>query len=384
MYLQRYLQLAPMLEKKSHFLFGPRSTGKTSMIKKQLTEQAIIIDLLRTDTFLMLQTKPWELENIIAAQLSDEKSLVVIDEIQKIPELLNEVHRLIEDQGITFLLTGSSARKLRKSGVNLLAGRAWQAELLPLTTTEIKSFNLQNYLLYGGLPQVITSDSPLEELDAYVNTYLKEEIQAEILVRKLQSFAKFLTTAALTSGTMLNFAKIANDIAVPASTVREYYQILEDTLVGFILPAWIKSNKRKPISTAKFYFFDIGVRNTIAGITSLPSSSDLYGQAFEHFIAMELRSFLSYNRKRESLSYWRSTQKHEVDFIIGDDIAIEVKCSDNINNKHLKGLKTLQEEDICQQYYLICFEKTPRKIDNITIMHWQEFLKELWDGKICN
>lgn len=384
MYLPRILQLTDLLQNKSHFLFGPRSTGKTSMIRKQLGGQAIIIDLLRTETYLLLQTKPWELENIIAAQSGGKALPVVIDEIQKIPELLDEVHRLIEEKHIAFLLTGSSARKLKKSGVNLLAGRAWRAELMPLTTQELKTFDLEKYLLYGGLPQVITSDLPEEELDAYVHTYLKEEIQAESMIRKLQAFTKFLTTAAASSGTMLNFAKISNDVGVPATTVREYYQILEDTLIGFIVPAWTKTQKRKPISTAKFYFFDIGVCHAISGIKSLPQGSDLRGKAFEHFMAMELRAYLSYRRKKLSLSYWRSLQKHEVDLIIGDDIAIEIKCTDNAQNKHLKGLRVLKEEGICQKYYLVCFDNNHRVNDGIEIIHWQKFIELLWADKLIS
>jgi uncharacterized protein len=381
MYLQRFLQLDELIAKKSHFLFGPRSTGKTSMIKAQLGDKAIIIDLLRTDMYLLLQSKPWEIENIIAAQALNAH-IVVIDEIQKVPSLLDEVHRLIEEKNITFLLTGSSARKLKKSGVNLLAGRAWRADLMPLTWQEIKQFNLDKYLLYGGLPQVVTSEAPEEELEAYVNIYLKEEIQAEALVRKLQSFSKFLRTAALTSGTMLNFAKISNDIAVPASTVREYYQILEDTLVGFLVPAWVKTAKRKPISTAKFYFFDIGARNAISGINTLPKNSDIYGQAFEHFMVMELRAYISYTRKKLILSYWRSVQKHEVDFILGDDVAIEIKCTDRASSKHLKGLKALQEEKVCQKYYLVCFDRIHRIDDNVEIIHWEAFLEKLWGGEV--
>lgn len=381
MLLQRILQLPDLLDKKSHFLFGPRSTGKTSLIQTQLKENSVIIDLLQTKTYLLLQSKPWELENIIKTQLTSS-NIVVIDEIQRVPDLLNEVHRLIEGLKIRFLLTGSSARKLRKSGINLLAGRAWIAQMLPLTFKEIPKFNLEKYLLFGGLPQVVTSKFPEEELDAYVNTYLQEEIQAEALVRKLQSFTKFLSMAALTSGTMINFAKVSNDINVPASTVREYYGILEDTLIGQMLPAWTKTKKRKAISTAKFYIFDLGVRNTLSGITKIQKGTDIYGQAFEHFIAMELRAYIAYTRKKTQMSYWQSQYQHEVDFIIGDEIAIEVKCSDNIQTKHIKGLKILQEEDICKKFYLICFDNLHRTKNNIEIIHWEKFIENLWSGKI--
>ena len=381
MYFDRVLQLEKLLEKKSHFLLGPRSTGKSSMIAKQLDPKVVVINLLKQDQYLLLASKPWELESLIEAQRSTS-NIVVIDEIQFIPALLNEVHRLIEKKNLTFLLTGSSARKLYKSGVNLLAGRAWRSELFPLTSAEIPDFCLDDYLLYGGLPQVVTSDDKPEELDAYVSMYLKEEIQAEALVRKIDSFGVFLRTAAIANGAMLNFAKISNDTGVPASSIREYYRILEDTLVGYLLPVWSKSLKRKSISTAKFYFFDIGVRNTIMGIKHLDKHSDLYGGAFEHFIGMELRAYLSYNRKKMPLTYWQTVSQHEVDFIIGDDIAVEVKCSDNIQAKHLKGLKALMEEGFCKKYYCVCFDNNHRMHGEIEIIHWELFLKKLWGGLI--
>jgi predicted AAA+ superfamily ATPase len=381
MYIQRKLNLPDLLAKKSFFLFGPRSTGKSSLIDHQLATQALVIDLLQGDVFLQLSAKPWELAGIIEAHKGEFK-YVIIDEIQKIPQLLDEVHHLIEKKSLRFLLTGSSARKLRKSGVNLLAGRAWTAELFPLVMQEIPDFDLNRYLLYGGLPQVYLSLYPNEELKAYINTYLKEEIQVEALVRNLQSFARFLETSALTSGKMINFAELSNDIAVPASTVREFYHILEDTLVGFILPAWSKSVKRKAMSTAKFYFFDVGVRNKIAGIKELPEQSTEYGDAFEHFLAMELRAYLSYTRSEEKLSYWHSYSDYEVDFIIGDTIAIEVKSTNKPSSKHLKGLKALAEENICSKYYLVCMCSTSQIINQIHILNWRDFIEKLWQGKI--
>jgi len=380
MYLQRYLDLNNLLEQKSFFLLGPRTTGKTSLITHQLSNNSLSINLLKSNVFLKLSNKPWELEEMIDAHHSPNK-LVVIDEIQKIPILLNEVHRLIEEKKIKFLLTGSSARRLRKDNVNLLAGRAWEAQLFPLIKKEIPNFSLDRYLMFGGLPSVYLSNNPTEELIAYVDTYLKEEIQAEALVRKIQSFSKFLQISALTSGTILNFNSLSNDVGIPASTIREYYQILQDTLVGFLLPAWTKTKKRKAISTAKFYFFDIGVAHQLAEIQTIDPQSDLYGHAFEHFIAMELRAYLSYNRKHLPLNYWNSVHGQEVDFIIGDEIAIEVKSTKSISNKHLKGLKLLQEENLCKQYFLISSDPINRVSEGIEIIYWEEFLKNLWENK---
>ncbi|OGV43520.1 MAG: ATPase [Legionellales bacterium RIFCSPHIGHO2_12_FULL_42_9] len=380
MLFKRWLDLPDLLKKKSHFLFGPRSTGKTFLIRSQFPQGTAILDLLESELYLRLSTNPGDLESIILA--FNHPSIAIIDEVQRVPHLLNEVHRLIEKKGIKFLLTGSSARKLRHNQANLLAGRARQAELFPLTYIEIPEFNLDRYLHFGGLPMVYQSDEPNDDLHAYVDTYLKEEIQAEALVRQLPAFTRFLKHSALTSGEMLNFANISNDAAVPASTVREYYNILEDTFIGFMLPAYTKTIKRKPISTAKFYYFDVGVKNTLSGITSIPNQSDLYGKSFEHFIALELRAYLSYKRKHLPLTYWQSKNGQEVDFIIGDDIAIEVKTTNHTQDKHLKSLKALEEEKLCKRYILISHDKLKRRSGNLEIMHWQEFLTELWSDMI--
>lgn len=384
MFLQRILNLPDQLEKKSFFLFGPRATGKSSLIRESfcaLSPAPCIIDLLQSELYFRLSTAPEQLASIIMAY--PNHAIVIIDEIQRIPILLNEVHRLIESYDMHFLLTGSSARKLRHGAANLLAGRARQAEIFPLTYTEIPSFDLIHYLTYGGLPIVHLSSEPLEDLHAYVDTYLKEEIQAEAVVRKLSGFTRFLQFSALTSGQMLNFAHIANDAGVPASTVREYYHILEDTFIGFYVPAWKKSVKRKAIRTTKFYFFDIGVKNILAGIKVLEPMSDLYGQAFEHFIALELRAYISYRRKHWTLSYWQSKNGQEVDFILEDEIAIEVKTTAHVQNKHLKGLKALAEENICKHYFLISHDLIPRKVDNMEILHWQVFLDRLWGDALA-
>jgi predicted AAA+ superfamily ATPase len=218
-------------------------------------------------------------------------------------------------------------------------------------------------------------------LIAYVNTYLREEIQAEALVRKFPAFSRFLMTAALTSGQILNFTSIASDAGVPVATVREYYQILEDTFVGFLVPGWMRSIKRKALSSAKFYFFDIGVRNTLAQIKSVERPSELFGQAFEHFIALELRAYLSYRRKHLTINYWRTQHGQEVDFII-DKIAIEIKTSDRVIDKHLQGLRILAEEKICERYILISFDPIQRQDEQYELMHWQYFLKQLWSDRI--
>ena len=382
MKITRTLNLPDLLAKKSFFLLGPRATGKTFLIHEQLGSNALVIDLLRSDLYLRLSRSPVELEGIIVAQ--DDCSVVVIDEVQKVPQLLDEVHRSIESKGLTFLLTGSSARKLRRGQVNLLAGRAWQANLFPLTWAELteQHFDLDRYLRYGGLPTVYLSSDPEEELRAYTNTYLYEEIQAEGLVRLLPQFTRFLQTVALSNGQMLNFTSIGNDAQVPPSTVREYYYLLEDTLLGFMLPPWTQSRKRKAITTAKFFLFDTGVTHTLAGTRHLDRNSDLYGRSFAHWMAMELRAALSYQRHHQALTYWRSTHGQEVDFIIGDAIAIEVKASRRVSARDGKGLRALQDEGMIERFYLVSQDDVESMQDNIHRLHWQTFLRRLWEGKL--
>ena len=376
--IRRILQLAPLLAMKSFFLFGPRATGKTTLIRQQLAETATIIDLLGSRYFLRLSSAPHELESIIAAAPAD---IIVIDEIQRIPELLNEIHRLIESQNLTFLLTGSSARKLRRGKANLLAGRVWSAGMFPLIYQEIIDFNLERYLHYGGLPAVYLSEYPEEELDAYVNTYLKEEILAEGLIRRLPPFSRFLKTIALANGEMINFTKLANDCQVPPSTATEYVALLEDTLVGFLLPAWTESKKRKAIKTGKFYFFDPGITHILAGTEALDRNSNLYGKSFEQFICMELRAYLSYTRKKLTLTYWRSKNGHEVDFLLGTRTAIEVKATKKISSNDLKGLKYLKEEGVFQNFILVSQDPIRTLADNILTIPWQKFLSDLWKDK---
>ena len=374
----RQLQLAPLLEMKSFFLFGPRSTGKTTLIRQQLPKTATIIDLLDSRYFLRLSAAPHELESLIAAAPAD---IIVIDEIQRLPELLNEIHRLIENRDMTFLLTGSSARKLRRGKANLLAGRVWNAGMFPLIHREIPHFDLNRYLRYGGLPAVYLSEHPEEELDAYVNTYLKEEILAEGLIRRLPPFSRFLKTMALANGEMVNFTKLGNDAQVPPSTVAEYVGLLEDTLVGFLLPAWTESRKRKAIKTGKFYFCDPGVTHALAWTETLDRNSNLYGKSFEQFICMELRAYLSYKRKQLPLTFWRSKNGHEVDFLIGTHTAIEVKAAQKIGRHDFKGLRYLQEEGIFKKFLLVSQDPISSRSEGILCIHWEKFLADLWNDK---
>jgi uncharacterized protein len=383
---RRTLDIGALVRKKSFFLLGPRATGKSFLIREQLGGKATVIDLLRSDVLLRLSSDPSLLESLIDGQRRDAKAPVVIDEVQKLPPLLDEVHRLIEERGMRFILTGSSARKLKRGHANLLGGRAWTANLYPLTYAEIAkidaNFDLPRFLRYGGLPPVVRGEEPEEELHAYVRTYLHEEIQAEGLVRRLPAFSRFLTTAALTNGQMLNFAKIGNDAGLPAATVREHYFLLEDTLVGFLLPAWTKSKKRKAIATAKFYFFDTGVAHALAGTRTLDRNSDLYGRSFEQWIAMELRAYLGYRRRHEELAYWRSVSDHEVDFMIGDHVAVETKATRRVGASDVRGLAAIAEEKIVRQLFLVSEDPVETQRGAIRCLPWRTFLDELWSDEL--
>ena len=376
---ERTLNLKELLKKKSFFLFGPRSTGKSTLIKTQLADQMLYIDLLKSEYFLRLTASPNELREIISAS---KKELIVIDEVQKIPILLDEVHSLIEEQGVKFLLTGSSARKLKRENANMLGGRAWQANLYPLTSNEIKDFDLDKYLLYGGLPHVYHSEYPTEELEAYISVYLKEEIIAEGATRNLTRFSRFLNIAAISTSKIINFTKIANDVGSAPSTIIEYFRVLEDTLIGFFVEPLGSSKKRKEISSAKFYLFDTGVTNTLARIKTLERGSDLYGNSFEQFIAMELRSALSYHRNTSKLCYWRTYLDQEVDFVIEDCFAVEVKSSKRTTDDDAKSLKLFSEEKLVEKYFLVSQDPIERLKDNVQFIHYSSFLKKLWLGEL--
>jgi len=381
MLFSRILDLKSLAEQKSLFLFGPRSTGKTTLLKSQFHEDAII-NLLRSSTFLALSGNPSALYDMVR-EITRTHSTVIIDEIQKLPMLLDEVHDLIESKQVRFILTGSSARKLKRSGVNLLAGRAWQCNLFPLSFAEIDNFNLENYLLYGGLPQVYGSQYQAEELDAYINTYLKEEIKEEALVQNFTHFSRFLKVAAVCNAEQLNFANVSQETGIPATSVRSYFEILSDTFVGFLLEPWRKTVRRKAVATAKFYFFDVGVANFLNGVTMLNRDSAEFGKSFEHFIAMELRCYLSYNRIKRELCFWRTTGGVEVDFIIGDDMAVEAKATTRVTDKQLKGLRALKEEGLIRSCFIVSFDEVDRETgDGIRILYWESFLKKLWGGAL--
>ena len=378
---RRNIDIPRLLENKSVLLLGARSTGKSFYIRNQLNN-IHYINLLKSSEFLLLSSDPDELENIVKF---NKDKIVVIDEIQKLPQLLDNVHRLIEEYGVKFLLTGSSARKLKSTGVNLLAGRAWPARMFPLNYAEIiekdMQFDLMKILQYGSLPQVWNSHMPEEELDSYFQTYIDLEIKAEGIIRKIPSFSRFLKTAALSSGELLNYENISSDSQTPATTVRDHYSVLEDTLIGFNLDPWTESKKRKAIKRSKFYFFDIGVLNFVSGVTPSSENSTEWGNRFEHFIINEFNCINLYQRRKLTMNYWRSTAGHEVDLIFGE-IAIEIKSTKNISNKHLKGLKAIKEENFFKKYIIVSCDRNERIIDDIECHYFENIFHKFWNKEL--
>ncbi len=376
-FVKRSIDLRSLASKKSYFLFGPRQTGKTTLIRHELPE-ARVYDLLDTGVFLALSHRP----ALLAEEMLPEDRIIVIDEIQRLPVLLNEVHRLIEERGMRFVLTGSSARKLRRGGVNLLGGRARTLYLHPLTFCELGAqLDLDLALASGLLPSIYFSDDPQADLRAYTGSYLQQEIMAEGATRNLPAFSRFLHVAAWCNGTIVNFTNVANDAQVPRTTIYEYFSVLQDTLLLQELPAWRKSKKRKPLVSSKYYFFDIGVASALQGRESRRGTPE-FGTAFETYLMHELTSYRDYV-SGEPLSYWRSTSGFEVDFILGDHTAIEAKARENVTPQDLKSLRALAEEEKLKRYVCVSLEPRRRRVDNITILPYRQFLESLWSGEFA-
>lgn len=371
-WVDRHLDIFGLLEKRSFFLLGPRQTGKTSLIHHILPD-TIFYDLLDSANYLTLSRNPGRL----AEEIGSDVKRVVIDEIQRIPSLLNEVQRLIDTRNVNFLLTGSSARKLRRGGINLLGGRARVKYLHPLTYKELgDKFNLNHAIQRGLLPSIYFSDDPRADLESYAGLYLQQEIMAEGATRNIPAFSRFLKIAAHNNGDIVNFTNIASDAQVARTTVYEYYEILKDTLILRELPPWRKTIKRKPLASSKYYFFDVGVVSALQGRPFLPGTPE-FGEAFETFIMHELSCWSDYI-SGETLSFWRSTSGFEVDFIIGDHTAVEVKAKENVSTQDIKALRALREEKKLKHFLCVCLEQRSREVDGIKILPFAEFLTALW------
>ena len=374
-HIPRALDLRALMKQKSHFLLGPRQTGKTTLIRDSLPGVRVY-DLLDSSVFLTLSRDPGR----IAEELDPRTRVVAIDEIQRLPELLNEVHRLIEHRGVRFLLTGSSARKLRTGGVNLLGGRARTKLLHPLTYGELGShFDLSRAVERGTIPSIYFSDDPAADLNAYAGTYLQQEIIAEGATRNASAFSRFLRVAAHCNATIVNFTNVGNDAQVPRTTVYEYFEILKDTLVLLELSAWRRARRRKPIVSSKYYFFDVGVASILQGRTVRAGTPE-FGPAFETYLMHELTAYSDY-QSGEPLRFWRTTSGFEVDFILGDHTAIEAKATATVSPNDLKGLVALAEERKLKRYVCVSLERRRRTVGNIVVLPWRAFLDGLWGGE---
>jgi uncharacterized protein len=381
LYFPRFLDLKEEAKKKSIFLFGPRQTGKTSLLKR-LFPQSPFYNLLFFDQFFKFSRRPNSLREELIEQKDSLQQPIIIDEIQKLPVLLDEVHAMIEEYGFTFILTGSNSRKLRRGGFNLLGGRARFRFLHPFVYPELPDFDLIKTVNFGALPPIHFSDDPDSDLLSYCGLYLQEEIQNEGAARKIEVFSRFLQTAALMNTQLVNFESVASDAGIPVRTVREYFQVLEDTHIGILLKPYKKAIHRKAVGAAKFYFFDVGVANSLAGRKGIRPGTELFGNAFEHFIFTELIAWRDYTKDSRPLTFFRDRTAAEVDFVIGDDIAIEIKGTELVTEKHIKGLRLFSDSSKAKRFLIVSLDTEKRKLGHIEIFPYKQFLDALWSGKL--
>lgn len=364
----------------SLFLWGARQTGKSTLLKHTYPGN-LYFDLLLSDVFETYRRNPSLLREVVMGYNGPQP--VIIDEVQRIPELLNEVHWLIANQGTRFILSGSSPRKILRSGTNLLGGRALRYELYPLISREIPDFDLLRALNQGLLPRHYQAGNHQKMLSAYIGSYLQDEIVAEAKIRNIQAFSRFLEVAAFSNGEMVNYNNVAADCGVSSPTIREYFQILEDTLIGRFLPSFQKKPKRRIIKSPRFYYFDVGVANYLLKRKHIEPGSEAFGKAFEHYMYHELYVHSRYAQKEYPISYWHTTSGLETDFILGDhEVAVEVKATTLAQERHLKGLKRFSEEYTVNKLILVSNDPLPRKTGKIDILPWKMFLEKLWANEI--
>lgn len=385
MYVMFKRLLSLKKDQNSFFLFGPRQTGKTSLIQHDLKPD-IFLNLLKQAEFLRYSKDP-TLFSAEVEKLKIKKPLIVVDEIQRCPYLLNEIHSLMESKrGIRFVMTGSSAKKLRQKGVNLLGGRAQTKHLFPLTYLEMgEAFDLDEVLHFGSLPRIVTesqAENKIQFLKSYVETYLQEEIQQEALTKNIPAFARFLELAAFENGHLLNFNNLSRDVGVHSKTIREYYQILEDTLVGFYLYPYTRSHRERLVSHPRFYLFDTGLVFALQQRLSSPllKGTPPYGDAFEHWVILETKRLLSYRSREAKISFFRTSDGAEVDMILelGHKVwAVEIKSAPDPRLSDLKGLKSFLSDHKVDRAICVC--QTPRAYqkDKVEFLPWKSFLEEI-------
>lgn len=367
------------------FLWGPRQAGKSTLLRQRYPDGRWV-DLLKSDEFRRYLTNPEFLRQEIEAEGSRRNRQVVIDEIQKVPALLDEVHWLMENRGVSFALCGSSATKVKRGAANLLGGRAVRYELLGITAAELGGdFDLTRLLNAGYLPRIYEASRPVRLLDAYINDYLVQEVAAEGVVRQLPAFSRFLDAASLSDGEIVNLSNVAAECGVALQTVKNYFQVLVDMLLARWVPSYRARPKRRVIRTPKFYFSDVGIVNRLARRGSLAPGSELYGKAFENWVCHELSAWLSYREFDGELSYWRLAGGTEVDFVVGDmQLAVEAKASVNIGSRHLRGLRSvIRDHPSIGRRVIVCLESRARRTsDGIEILPAAEFTRQLWQNRL--
>jgi predicted AAA+ superfamily ATPase len=389
---QRRLSIA-LPERQSAFLWGARKTGKSTFLREAFPG-SVSFDFLRTDLLIAFTTRPALLrEQLLAKPPSSLVLPVILDEVQKVPALLDEVHGLIEGHGLRFVLCGSSARKLKRGRANLLGGRAWRYEMLPLVSAEFpgaaegeEGMDLLRALNNGLIPSHYLSANPRKSLEAYVRDYLKEEVFDEGLTRNMPAFSRFFEALGYCHGELINHANIARDCGVDAKTVKEYFQILCDTLLGrFVLP-YKKRQERQVISKApKFYLFDVGVAGAVSRRRIVEPRGDLFGRAFEHLVFMELVAHASYSELGYDIHFWRTKGGAEVDFVLGGgEVAIEVKGTSRVDDRDLRSLRLFGETHRPRSSIVVCNESAERVVDGIRVVPWRSFFQELWEGRIIS
>ena len=362
------------------FLFGGRQVGKSTLLKERFPK-AVYFDLLNSELRNRFRQHPEVFRESLLRY--PPETLVIVDEIQKVPDLLDEAHWLMVNRGLFFILSGSSARKLKKSGANNLGGRAIPETLFPLVSAEIPDYDFERAVQNGMIPRHYMVANARNRLKSYIELYLKEEIIEEAVVQNVDDFVRFLEVAAISDGEMLNYENVAADCGVSANTVKAYYKILCDTLLGFEVPAYSKVIKRKLTKASRFYFFDVGIANYLTGRHHLAPKTPEYGHAFEHLVMQEIVAYLGYSDSEEKLAYWHTYDNLEVDAVIGDArVAIEIKSTDSVQASHKKGLAEFAKEHPNVRQILVSRDRVTRRSGDVDLYYVTDFFKELWEGKI--
>ncbi|MBC9866467.1 MAG: AAA family ATPase [Opitutae bacterium] len=370
----------------SAFLWGARKTGKSTYLQQKYPH-SLVYDFLKTDLFIDFHRRPFLLrEQLLARKAEELAHPIILDEVQKVPTILDEVHWLIENRGLQFVLCGSSARKLKRGQANLLGGRAWRFEMHPLVSVEVGELDLLKALNRGLIPDHYLQNRYHRSLAAYARDYMKEEVFDEGLTRNIPAFTRFFDALGYSHGEVTNFSNIARDCGIDAKTVRAYYEILVDTHLGRWVEPYTKRTTRQIITKSpKFYLFDVGIAGCLSGRQLEKRQGAEFGKAFEHLMLMELAAYNSYRELHFPIRFWRTKSGLEVDYVLGaGEVAIEVKSSRRIDRRDFRGIKAFRESYKPCTCIIVCQESTRREVDEIAILPWREFLSKLWGDEIIH